>query len=247
MGDKTGISWTDHTFNPWWGCTKIAPGCDNCYAATFDKRVGGDHWNPRTAPRLTGEPNWKKPLRWNRDHGMTQERGRVFCGSMMDWCDKDAPKGARTRLFDLIERCDWLDFQLLTKRATLIEQSLPEHWCVKRFPNVWLGVTVENRGYGYPRIEALQKIPAAVRFLSVEPMLERMPDIDLTGIDWVICGGESGLGFRPFDPEWAEELAMICDAYGVAFWFKQHGGVSHHKGGCQLNGLEIKQWPVEAA
>ena len=246
MGDTTGISWTDHTFNPWWGCAKIAPGCDNCYAAAMDKRTGGDYWNPRTPPRLTSEQNWNKPLRWNRLHGMAQDRGRVFCGSMMDWCDTDAPHGARGRLFDIIERCDWLDFQLLTKRATLIERSLPEEWTVARFPNVWLGVTVENRAYGYPRIDALRAIPAAVRFLSVEPMLERMPDIDLTGIHWVICGGESGPGCRPFDPAWAIELADLCAAAGVAFWFKQHGGIAADKGGCLLGGRERKHWPVAA-
>lgn len=246
MGDTTGISWTDHTFNPWWGCTKIAPGCDNCYAAALDKRTGGDHWNAKVQPRLTSEQNWNKPLRWNKLHGMAGDRGRVFCGSMMDWCDKDAPEGARTRLFNIIERCNWLDFQLLTKRAKLIERSLPKCWEVARFSNVWLGVTVENREFGYPRIDAIRSIPAAVRFLSVEPMLERMPDIDLTGIDWVICGGESGPGFRPFDPEWSQELAEICHRARVAYWFKQHGGRDADKGGCLLGGVEYKQWPVAA-
>lgn len=244
MGDITGISWTDRSFNPWWGCTKIAPGCDHCYAAALDRRTGGNHWAAETPPRLTGEQNWNKPRRWNRIHEEAQSRGRVFCGSMMDWCDKNAPEGARARLFELIERCPWLDFQLLTKRATLIERSLPENWGVERFPNVWLGVTVENRKFGYPRIDALRRVPAAIRFLSVEPMLERMADLDLTGIDWVICGGESGPSCRPFDPDWAQELAEHCEAAGVAYWFKQHGGTRADKGGDLLNGKEYKQWPV---
>lgn len=243
MGDTTGISWTDHTFNPWWGCTKVAPGCDNCYAASLDKRTGGDYWNVKTAPRLTSEQNWNKPLRWNRLAGEAGVRARVFCGSMMDWCDKDAPEGARARLFALIKSCKHLDFQLLTKRATLIERCLPDDWSVENYPNVWLGVTVEDKQYGYPRIEELQKVDAAVLFLSCEPMLEALPDINLEGIGWVICGGESGTGFRPFKEDWAIELGNTCKENGVAYWFKQHGGNVADKGGCLVGGAEIKQWP----
>lgn len=246
MGDTTGISWTDHTFNPWWGCAKVAPGCDNCYAATLDKRTGGDYWNVKTAPRLTSEKNWNRPLRWNRLAKAAGVRARVFCGSMMDWCDKDAPEGARARLFELIKKCDHLDFQLLTKRATLIGRSLPDDWSVERYPNVWLGVTVEDKAYGYPRIDSLRDIPAAVRFLSVEPMLEALPEINLTNIDWVICGGESGPGCRPFNEQWAVELGEACKANDVAYWFKQHGGTVADKGGCLVGGQEIKQWPKVA-
>ena len=243
MADETNISWCDSTFNPWWGCTKIAPGCDNCYAAALDKRTGGNYWDIKQVPRRTRPANWRKPIRWNEQAGIYFRRHRVFCGSMMDWCDKDSPPGAVTELFELIKQTPRLDWQLLTKRATLIQTRLPADWG-DGYGNVWLGVTVENREYGYPRIDALRNVPAAIRFLSVEPMLERMPDIDLTGIDWVICGGESGPGFRQFDPEWGQELAEICETAGVAYWFKQHGGQIADKSGCLLDGKEFKQWPV---
>lgn len=104
MADKTAISWTDHTFNPWWGCTKIAPGCDHCYAAALDKRTGGDFWNAKQKPRRTSAANWKKPLKWNAQALADGKRHKVFCGSMMDWCDKDAPVGALDDLFDLIRK-----------------------------------------------------------------------------------------------------------------------------------------------
>ncbi|MEM6775636.1 MAG: DUF5131 family protein, partial [Pseudomonadota bacterium] len=171
MGDTTGISWTDHTFNPWWGCTKIAPGCDNCYAATLDARTGGDYWDPKVAPRRTKAPNWRKPRKWNEIAEISNRRRRVFCGSMMDWCDKNAPPGARAELFELIKQTPMLDWQLLTKRATRIQECLPADWG-DGYPNVWLGVTAEDVEFGIPRINALREIPAAVRFVSAEPLLE---------------------------------------------------------------------------
>lgn len=248
MADKTEISWTDHTFNPWWGCTKIAPGCDNCYAAAFDKRVGGNHWaGPANAeadkPRLTGEANWKKPYQWNRLAEREGRRHRVFCGSMMDWCDKNAPTGARDKLWQVIRETPHLDWQLLTKRATLIERNLPEDW-EDGYENVWLGVTVENVEYGHPRVEALRQIPAKVRFLSCEPLLEDITPIDLNGIGWVIIGGESGPGFRKMEEHWARNLVEHALFQTGAVWFKQWGGNTRDKGGSLIFGREIKSWPL---
>jgi len=245
MGDKTGISWTDHTFNPWWGCTKIARGCDNCYAATLDKRTGGDYWDVNQKPRRTSKTNWRKVLTWHNQAVKENRRHRVFCGSMMDWCDKDAPEGALTDLFELIKTTPMLDWQLLTKRATLIKHRLPDDWGTG-YDNVWLGVTVEDQEYGKPRIDALRNIPAKVRFISAEPLLEDLGDICLANIDWCIIGGESGPGFRAMKEDWAIKLALYCKSFSVAIWFKQHGGNSRDKGGDMLGGREFKNWPRSA-
>ena len=224
MADKTAISWTDYTFNPWIGCTKIAPGCDNCYAEKLDARFGGDHWNVKVAPRYTKPGNWKKVLTWHRKAVTEGKRHKVFCGSMMDWCDKDAPPGALGDLWQLIRDTPMLDWQLLTKRATLIKRCLPDDWG-DGYDNVWLGVTVEDMEYGYPRIEALRQIPAKVRFLSCEPLLELL-DIEpcLSDMDWVIIGGESGPNYRMMEGYWAESLLIDCQLAGVPVWFKQWGG-----------------------
>lgn len=251
MAENTAISWTDSTFNAWWGCTKIAPGCDNCYAATFDKRTGGNHWaGPgvlgASKPRLTGDANWRKPLAWNRQAEALMRRQRVFCGSMMDWCDKNAPEGARERLFELIKATPWLDWQMLTKRASLIERYLPADWG-DGYNNVWLGVTVEDREHGFRRIEELAKIPAKVRFLSMEPLLEQLNGLDeleaMVNIDWGIVGGESGPGYRAMQPDWADHAMRCLDYWDIPRWFKQWGGNARDKGGDIIYGRQIKEWP----
>ena len=243
MADTTAISWTDHTFNPWWGCTKIAPGCDNCYAAAFDKRAGGNYFNAHIKPRRTLPSNWYKVLKWNDWAFDESRRHRVFCGSMMDWCDKDAPVDALDDLWQLIRDTPMLDWQLLTKRATLIKRCLPDDWG-EGYPNVWLGVTVEDKPYGYPRIDALRQLPAKVRFISAEPILEGgMDDIYLAGIHWAIIGGESGVGYREMKKEWATDLLDSCEEQDVPVWFKQWGGNSRDKGGCLIYGREHKEWP----
>lgn len=246
MGDTTGISWTDHTFNPWWGCTKIAPGCDNCYAATLDARIGGNYWDAHQKPRRTKANNWRRVMKWQEQAEIENRRHRVFCGSMMDWCDKDAPEGARGELFELIRATPMLDWQLLTKRATLIAKNLPVDWG-DGYDNVWLGVTVENAEYGYPRIDALRAVPAKTRFISAEPLLGEVDDIYLEGIHWVIIGGESGPGFRAMEWRWADDLLIACEDQGVPVWFKQWGGNRRDKGGCELNGREYKHWPSSLA
>ncbi len=161
---------------------------------------------------------------------------------MCDWADKNSPPGQRKKLWEVVRCTPDLDWLLLTKRAPNISKFLPHDWG-SGYENVWLGVTVENRSHGQPRIEYLRGIPAKVRFLSVEPLLEDLGEIDLAGIHWVIVGGESGPLARPMMAEWMENICRQCEKAGVAFFFKQWGG-QKGKGGCLLNGAEIKQWPA---
>lgn len=251
MSDKTAISWTDHTQNFWWGCTKIAPGCDNCYAAALDKRTGGNHWaGPSNSgadkPRRTSEANWRKPYRWNKQAEAEGRRHRVFCGSMMDWCDKNAPQGALDDMWQVIRETPWLDWQLLTKRATLIERCLPADWG-EGYDNVWLGVTVEDAEHGIPRVKALSKIPARVRFLSVEPLLENIIPLigvnEMSEIDWGIVGGESGAGFREMKREWAITAMNALEYWDIPIWFKQWGGFRPDENGHLFDGEVIQHWP----
>ena len=189
--------------------------------------------------------NWRKPVRWNRIAEATGVRHRVFCGSMCDWADKNAPAGQRAKLLELIRATPALDWQLLTKRAPNIARSLPADWGAG-YENVWLGVTVENRKHGLPRIEHLRRVTANVRFLSIEPLLEDLGEIDLTDIHWVIVGGESGPKARPMKPEWVERVKHQAGEAGAAFFFKQWGGRRIDKGGCLIDGGAMKQWPAAA-
>jgi protein gp37 len=243
MAEETEIAWTDSTFNPWWGCTKVAPGCDNCYAEALHNRFGGGHWGPGTTPRMMSIQNWNKPRRWQREAEASGVRRKVFCGSMCDWTDKNAPDGQRERLWQLIRETPNLDWQLLTKRAGNIEKCLPDDWG-DGYQNVWLGVTVEDRAHGLKRMEMLKTIPAIVRFLSMEPLLESIGPIELDGIDWVIVGGESGPNARPLKSAWVNDIYNQCGEQMTPFFFKQWGG-RKDKGGCLLNGIEIKQWPID--
>jgi protein gp37 len=246
MADTTGIQWTDHTHNEWWGCSAPAgAGCDHCYAATLDRRTGGDYFGIGTRPRLTTEKNRNKPYRWNREAESAGERRKVFCGSMMDFFDKHAPAGARDALWEKIRATPSLDWQILTKRPGNVLRMLPPDWN-GGYPNAWLGVTVENRRNGLRRLAQLRALPARLRFLSVEPLLEDLGTIDLTGIHWVIVGGESGPGFRRMEQAWAERVVAQCRAQGVRVFFKQWGGTANDAGGCLLNGIEIKEWPRAA-
>lgn len=190
---------------------------------------------------MTSDENWRKPERWNRSAAAEGLRRRVFCGSMCDWTDVNAPSLARRRLWKLIGATRWLEWQLLTKRAPRIRACLPDDWG-DGYDNVWLGVTVEDCKHGLPRIEQLRRIPAQMRFLSIEPLLEDLGELDLSGIHWVIVGGESGPRARPMDPEWVSNIQRQCAGTGTAFFFKQWGG-QRTKGGCLIDGQEIKQWP----
>ena len=246
MAETTAILWTDHTHNEWWGCSAPAgAGCDHCYAATMDRRTGGSYFGIGTAPRLTKEQNRNKPYRWNREAEAAGVRAKVFCGSMMDFFDKNAPEGAREALWAKIKATPWLDWQLLTKRPANIARMLPADWG-NGYSNVWLGVTVENHRSGLRRLDQLRTIPAVVRFISVEPLLEDLGDIDLTGVQWAIVGGESGGGFRKMEKTWADRVIAQCRQQNVAVFFKQWGGTAKDAGGCIIDGIEIKEWPKAA-
>lgn len=242
MAETTEIAWTDSTFNPWWGCSKVGPGCDHCYAEAMDKRLGGAHWGLRSLARTMSTDYWRKPKRWQQKAERKGKIRKVFCGSMCDWADKNAPAGQRERLWDLIRETPMLRWQLLTKRAPNIVRFLPDDWG-NGYPHVWLGVTVEDRKHGLRRLDVLRDVPAAVRFLSVEPLLEDLEDVDLTGIGWVIVGGESGRYARKMEPIWVKRIKAQCEEQDTPFFFKQWGG-RRDKGGCLLDGVEVKQWPA---
>lgn len=229
MGIETAIAWCDHTFNPWWGCFKISPGCDHCYAATFDKRVHGigkGHWGPNADHRRFGDAHWREPEKWNRDAEKAGVRRRVFCASMADVFEgRPEDRTDRERLFRLIESTPSLDWLLLTKRPENMVEFAPAHWRRAWPANVWAGCTVEDQEHADRRVPELLKVPAVVRFLSVEPMLGaiRIADYfdDPSGINWVIVGAESGHGARPMSVEWARSMRDQCAASGVTFFFKQ--------------------------
>lgn len=250
MGENSGIQWTHHTFNPWVGCQRVSPGCENCYAEAYDKRVGGAvdpfdgvkrlRWGPR-APRVrTSEANWRKPLKWNREAGEAGERHRVFCASLADvFEDRSELREWRTELFALIHATPNLDWLLLTKRPENIDRLWPKAFIgpgAKSWPNIWLGTTVEDQTRANERIPELVKVPAAVRFLSMEPLLEPVDlsywleedkngFIHRTGnaIQWAIIGGESGSKARPFSLDWARNIVRQCRDGDVAPFVKQMG------------------------
>ncbi len=223
MAEFTDIPWTDSTFNPWWGCTKVSPGCLHCYAESLDKCYrGGRNWG-RGAPRqVVAESTWREPHKWEHKAAASGKRIRVFCGSMCDVFDPEAPAKARQRLFELIRNTPNLDWQLLTKRPQNIARYLPTDWG-NGWRNVWLGSTVEDQKRAAERIAILRAIPARIRFLSCEPLLEYLGDLDLRGIHWVIVAGESGGNARPFDVMWARHIQQQCASQRVAFFAKQLG------------------------
>lgn len=239
MAEKTIIAWTDRTFNPWRGCTKISPGCTNCYMFTAQERFGRD---PSVVVRTQ---TWRDPLKWQREAAAAGRTERVFTCSWSDWFHRDADPW-REEAWQLLKNCPNLIFQILTKRATDIMDRLPADWG-EGYPNVWLGVSCEDRRYGLPRIDILRTIPAAVRFLSVEPLLEDIGQVNLEGIGWVIVGGESGPGWRPMETAWARSVRDQCRAAGVPFFFKQ-SAAQRTETGIELDGEIIREYPeTEAA
>ena len=226
MAKDSSIEWTHHTFNPWWGCTKVSPGCKNCYAETFSRRIGQHIWGPSADRRFFGDAHWREPIKWNSEAARVGARRRVFCASMADVFER-RPELAplRQRLWQLITDTPALDWLLLTKRPEHVLRHVP--WTGTWPDNVWAGVTAENQRWATKRIPLLLQLPAAVRFVSCEPLLG---PLDLTAwirgnrrIDWVIAGGESGHKARPMNPEWARALRDQCTAAGVPFHFKQWG------------------------
>lgn len=231
MAKNSSIEWTHHTFNPWWGCTKVSPACDHCYAETWAKRVGQAVWGRDSQRRFFSDKHWSEPLRWNADAASDGERRRVFCASMADVFEVRAELNPwRLRLWDLIEATPMLDWLLLTKRPQNIGKMVP--WDKMWPANVWLGTTVENEKFAKIRLPHLLKHPAKVRFLSCEPLLgpidlapwiKRQPTKGLHGINWIIAGGESGPGARPMHPDWARSLRDQAKRGNAAFHFKQWG------------------------
>jgi len=239
MSDGSAIEWTDATWNPVRGCTKVSPGCKHCYAETFAERWRGipDHpygqgFDLRLVPEKLDEP-----LRWKRPR-------RIFVNSMSDLFQDGVDTPFIRQVFDTMNTADWHTYQVLTKRADrmhAVTNALPRA-LVER-SHIWLGVSVEDRRYGLPRIDRLRGVPAAVRFLSIEPLLEDLGPFDLTGIHWVIVGGESGPGARPMQPSWVESIQRQCRAQDVPFFFKQWGGVQKRKSGRELGGKTWDEFP----
>jgi protein gp37 len=220
MGEFSKIEWTTHTFNPWIGCTKVGPPCDNCYAeALMDHRYGKVQWGPHGERKRTSPANWKLPIKWNK---AATVRERVFCASLADWLDNQVPDEWREDLADVIERTPELDWLLLTKRIQNFGKHAP--WHEDAVPeNVWLGITCGSQGEFDRDWPKLAKIQACVRFISYEPALGPLTIGDARP-DWIICGGESGPKARTMDPAWARALRDECAEKGVAFFMKQMTG-----------------------
>lgn len=214
MGKATTIAWTDRSFNPWWGCTKVSPGCDNCYAEAFDKRVGGSHWGKDQPRRVFGEKHWAEPLKWDREAEKSGTRHLVFCASMADVMDDEAPEGEREKLWKLIDQTPNLIWQLLTKRPQRYERYLPAKF---RFGNVWLGTTAENQEFYNLRWPILARACDKwnlTSFISYEPALGPLTMTDFPiWPRWIIFGGESGPKRRAAEEIWLRNLKKEIEEY----------------------------------
>jgi protein gp37 len=223
MGKDSRIEWTHHTFNPWWGCTKVSPACKHCYAETWAKRVGAKVWGARSPRRFFSDHHWAEPIKWNRDALDDGARRRVFCASMADvFEDRRDLDRYRDRLWQLIAETPALDWLLLSKR--------PEHAArlgpLQTWPrNMWFGTTVETQAWAERRIPWLADVPVATKFVSCEPLLGAVDLVPWLGVSihWVIAGGESGGKARASDPRWFQSLRDQCIAADTPFHFKQWG------------------------
>jgi len=241
MATTSAIEWTDATWNPVTGCTKISPGCDNCYASRFSERFRGVPGHPfEQGFDLTLKPErLGQPLAWRTPK-------MIFVNSMSDLFHKNVPVIFVDKVFDTMEAADWHTFQILTKRSSLMRNYLARRYGSDRGPtHIWCGVSVED-GTKLSRVRHLEQSPAGIRFVSVEPLIGRIGPMNLDGIDWVIVGGESGPRARPMKPEWAREIRDQCVEAGVAFFFKQWGGIRPKSGGRSLDGELWDQFPVPA-
>ena len=239
MSDRSAIEWTDATWNPVRGCTKVSPGCKHCYAERFAERfrgVPGHAFEMGFDPRLVPE-KLHEPLRWRTPK-------RIFVNSMSDLFQESVPSEYIAQVGRVMQSADRHTYQILTKRHERMRELLsgPLNWMAK-FPHVLYGVSVEDREYGVPRIEYLRKTPARIRFLSIEPLLEDLGSLNLSKIDWVIVGGESGPGARPVEKGWVISILKQCRAAGVPFFFKQWGGVQKSRTGRELNGRTYNEMP----
>jgi protein gp37 len=234
------IEWTDATWNPVRGCTKISPGCKHCYAETFAERFRGVSGHPyeqgfdlRLVPEKLADP-----LRW-------QSPKMIFVNSMSDLFHEGVPDDYIATVADVMVKANWHTYQVLTKRSARMTKLLSERLrFAAELPHIWWGVSVDNRAYGLPRVRDLQSCPASVRFLSVEPLLEHLGKVDLKGIHWVIVGGESGHGARPLKKEWVTSIRDQCASNEIPFFFKQWGGVRKKKAGRVLDGRTYDGFPV---
>jgi protein gp37 len=239
VADGSAIEWTDATWNPITGCTKITAGCDNCYAERFSERFRGVLGHPfERGFDLTLRPErLAQPLTWRRPR-------MIFVNSMSDLFHKDVPQSFVDEVLATMEAADQHIYQVLTKRSSLMQKYLHRRYDDCAPPrHIWLGVSVENAA-GRARIEHLRCSPAAVRFLSVEPLIGPVGRVDLQGIHWVIAGGESGPGARPMHIDWAREIRDHCAAQGVPFFFKQWGGIRPKTGGRDLDGRQWNEFPM---
>jgi protein gp37 len=240
MSATSTIEWTDATWNPVRGCTKISPGCKHCYAETFAERFRGVPGHPyeqgfdlRLVPEKLSEP-----LKWTSPK-------TVFVNSMSDLFQEEVPDSYVEQVAQVMTIANWHTYQVLTKRANRLRAMLATKLgFAASQDHIWWGVSVEDRKYGVPRISELRQTPAAVRFLSIEPLLEDVGQIDLTGIHWVIVGGESGAGARPMNASWVQSIRKQCDKARVAFFFKQWGGVRKSEAGRLLDGRTFDEMPL---
>jgi len=225
VGKNSKIEWCDHTFSPWWGCTKVSPGCTNCYAETLSVRYGHEIWGPKASRRFFGYGHWSEPEKWDAEAKRLDARFRVFCGSMCDVFEtrKDLVEYQK-RLWSLIEATTNLNWLLLTKRPENVQKLAP--WGKDWPDNVWLGVSVEDQKRADERIPVLLSIPAKVRFLSCEPLLGRLTLQYWMAerLSWLIIGGESGVGHRTMELWWLLDIVDWCIASNIPAFVKQDSG-----------------------
>ena len=239
MAQQSSIEWTDATWNPVTGCTKVSPGCKHCYAEVFAERFRGVPGHPyeQGFDLKLWPKRLEAPLRWKTPR-------MIFVNSMSDLFHEQIPGEFIGRVFQTMVRARQHTFQVLTKRASRLAEWHRENRIFWGTPNVWLGVSVEDRQYGVPRIDLLRSVRAAVRFLSVEPLLEDLGTLNLTGIDWVIVGGESGRGARPMQPDWVRSVHEQCTSAGIPFFFKQWGGRWKNRTGRVFDGRTWDEMPI---
>lgn len=253
MGELSGISWTHGTANFWMGCCKVSNGCKNCYAETFvTKRMSLPVWGPaKTTDRKLAKGVWKDVPKWNRTAADKGTRMRVFVSSLSDIFE-DHPQLVpwRAKALALLEKCTSLDVLLLTKRPENIPWMVPPAWLENWPEHIWVGTTVEDKEQAGKRLPFLKAVPAKVRFLSCEPLLEDLGELDLWGIHWVIVGGESGPDARSFDIAWARNILSRCVEAGVARFMKQVGKVPYLEGvkltlADSTHGGDPEEWPLD--
>lgn len=240
MSETSSIEWTDATWNPVRGCTKVSPGCKHCYAETFAERFRGvpNHayeqgFDLRLVPGKLNEPlKWRAPR-------------KIFVNSMSDLFHPDIPVGYIEKVARVMMKGDWHQYQILTKRAKRLRELLNTTLkFATQSSHIWWGVSVEDRKYGLPRIDDLRSTPASIKFLSIEPLLEDLGDVDFSGIDWVIVGGESGRGARKMEKSWVRSILHQCRNQNVRFFFKQWGGANKKAAGRTLNGRTYDELPI---